>query len=129
MLLEGDASWKEHVEQKIHGLEAAISKVAGKLSCPELLDLIQPTQSNGTEFDGTDSQKTTDQPDGSLQVPTTRPIEKAEQTWAAFSTTSIGFTLCSLIRSIMVILACCDCFRRSMKAVCQLSCPPVPSTV
>ena len=41
MLLEDDASWKDRVEHKMSGLEAAISKVAEKISCPELLDLLR----------------------------------------------------------------------------------------
>lgn len=40
MILENDLSWKESVEQKMAGFENAITRIADRISCPELLDLM-----------------------------------------------------------------------------------------
>jgi hypothetical protein len=48
MILENDLSWKESIEQKIAGFEAAISRIADRMSFPELLDAMHepPVQSS-----------------------------------------------------------------------------------
>lgn len=81
MILENDLSWKENIEQKILGFEAVISRIADRISCPELLDLMQVSQA-GVD----DGVVREDHP-----VPATHAVEEQpQQTWTVVNDPSSG---------------------------------------
>lgn len=84
MILENDLSWKESVEQKIAGFENAITRIADRISCPELLDLMHMPQAPSEDA-------APDQDDMAMEPP--QQLTEADQppeTWAVVNDPKSG---------------------------------------
>jgi hypothetical protein len=85
MILESDVSWKEDVEQRLAGFEAAIAKIADRMPCPELLDLIRGPAEAIVDADNGQADDMSD------QVPNTSVSDdQLQQTWQVINDPDAG---------------------------------------
>lgn len=87
MLLESDVSFKEQVEQRLLSFEAAICKIAERLPCPELLDLIQLPQHADADADVENATVTAAPTDAIIA---SLPDEQPSQTWQVVNDPEAG---------------------------------------
>jgi hypothetical protein len=85
MILESDVSWKEDIEQRLAGFEAAITKIADRLPCPELLELLKKPHEGMVSADFDNLPDGIDEPQSA-----SASIDPLEQTWQVINDPEAG---------------------------------------